>query len=625
MKTRLRGLWSRITAAALCSLLSLAVFPAWSSPTELSPDPEEFRAQLRTFYQVQEKLFLELAARGKISDSERDAALARLGTALETTASMRTEDLQQLRENFVEHGATLEIPEAVVNRLLPPITEADRQQDEMPSPDGNNAGEGWDVDAEFICLEILIGLEAVCEGTPTDVWGILGHIAACTPFFIGKETCLALTEINARATEGLFNRLDTNVDVAVSSRASESTLQQVKTLAGEIKLKVFDDTRYTSDLERIAQTDTIVKEINQNETIMKSDIVPKVGQNNSWLNDETRYTDDSELKKHENNVLAAVSSVQSSVDSIQGVVTSYVPIDSVPYTIDKPGVYRLMKNLDSGPADAITIEADQVYLDLNQFTIRTSGTGVLIRSTFATVANGRLQGATYGIHNESGGGSVIRVRNLDLINCGGGVDLSGVAEVEVSGCTVKGGGTGIFVGGSEWTGRIVQNSFYELRVGAIYAQMGRGLEIRNNLLVRTGNGEYQSNALEVLGSLGGHVIADNAIQWHGRGGGGGTALYVGCPRSTIAGNTITGSQSQGLYVEGSGHWIKNNAVNNSTDTAITVGGDRNYVVGNQAVDNNGAGLLFTWGSGSAYRDNFLRGNSGGGVSGPADDLGGNVD
>ena len=121
------------------------------------------------------------------------------------------------------------------------------------------------------------------------------------------------------------------------------------------------------------------------------------------------------------------------------------PISSVPFTINQPGSYYLTGNLSFGTAaaNAITITASGVTLDLNGFTLSSthptgSGAGVIISGTQRRIRirNGSITGTT----TYSGG----------VFTPGGfaiGVSGTGARDVEVSDVNVDGiAGIGISLG-----------------------------------------------------------------------------------------------------------------------------------------------------------------------------------
>jgi Calx-beta domain/Right handed beta helix region len=83
-----------------------------------------------------------------------------------------------------------------------------------------------------------------------------------------------------------------------------------------------------------------------------------------------------------------------------------IPIASLPYVAQRPGRYRLVRDLVFAPAQgaAVTIAANEVFLDLDGHTLRgsagaaTKAIGVLSGSRWGvTVQNGRVQGFLAGV------------------------------------------------------------------------------------------------------------------------------------------------------------------------------------------------------------------------------------
>jgi hypothetical protein len=80
-------------------------------------------------------------------------------------------------------------------------------------------------------------------------------------------------------------------------------------------------------------------------------------------------------------------------------------ITSLPYTISAPGAYYLGSNLSySGPGNGITINSDDVTLDLMGFALTYSGSGTdnfgiyLDQGNNVEIRNGTIHGWEYGIH-----------------------------------------------------------------------------------------------------------------------------------------------------------------------------------------------------------------------------------
>lgn len=172
-------------------------------------------------------------------------------------------------------------------------------------------------------------------------------------------------------------------------------------------------------------------------------------------------------------------------------------ITTIPYTITTSGRYRLdtSATLTDGVSYGITINADDVYLDLNGYTLRdTYGTGTSSRGVYAvnrrniTVENGTLKGFLYGLNFEdttanaaTHGGHL--VRNVKAINCTfRGLRVDGPScRIEDNHIHLTGGTTffsGAFAVGIESLGpgaMITGNSISETQVGAGLEALGVSL------------------------------------------------------------------------------------------------------------------------------------------------------
>ena len=140
-------------------------------------------------------------------------------------------------------------------------------------------------------------------------------------------------------------------------------------------------------------------------------------------------------------------------------VEARTPISSAPFNISASGSYYLTGNLTVATGNAITINADQVTLDLNGFTISStaspaSGTAVLLNSARknVTIKNGHISGTTTfsagafttggfldGVVNGSNSSANIHVTDLNILGMGSdGIVLngSGVPTYVVERCNI---------------------------------------------------------------------------------------------------------------------------------------------------------------------------------------------
>jgi hypothetical protein len=135
------------------------------------------------------------------------------------------------------------------------------------------------------------------------------------------------------------------------------------------------------------------------------------------------------------------------------------PIAAAPYTITQSGSYYLTTNLNVASGNAITINANQVTLDLNGFTISSTeaspaGTGILLASSplssDVTIRNGHITGSVtnngdvYSGHGFASGISYsanppynVRVSDVSVSGClTNGISLS-IVSTTVESCTVQ--------------------------------------------------------------------------------------------------------------------------------------------------------------------------------------------
>src|ERR1017187_4685613 len=135
-------------------------------------------------------------------------------------------------------------------------------------------------------------------------------------------------------------------------------------------------------------------------------------------------------------------------------------------TISQPGSYYLTANLTVSTGDGIDINTNDVTLDLNGFTIRSTaasatGTGILLNNgwTDITIGNGHIRGGgtnngsdvfsgggfAYGIKTSGAVPENVQVSRISVSGCRfDGISLSGQNSTEVEACTVRTvGGYGI--------------------------------------------------------------------------------------------------------------------------------------------------------------------------------------
>jgi hypothetical protein len=177
-----------------------------------------------------------------------------------------------------------------------------------------------------------------------------------------------------------------------------------------------------------------------------------------------------------------------------------------PYKITQPGSYKLSGNLVvAGNTDGIDINANNVVLDLNGFTISgpstsvSSSSGVNISTNSATIKNGSVVAFSNGLFQKSSTGGIVEDVHASNNSVGIVVNAGIVRR-----CTATGNVYGIIVGynGDPTTsGAVVENSI---------ASSNTFAGIESYFSVITGN-VINGNQYGLLVSSG-SVVASNSIQ-----------------------------------------------------------------------------------------------------------------
>jgi parallel beta-helix repeat protein len=327
-------------------------------------------------------------------------------------------------------------------------------------------------------------------------------------------------------------------------------------------------------------------------------------------------------------------------------------------TIEQPGHYVVVRDIESSNWDVIIINSSNVTLDLGGHTItRMGSTGrpvyIWSGATNVTVRNGRLKGGESGVDQHSASPrATIRLEDLDIDGAAQfGIRLWKLEHVEILRCRVTGNvavnGIGLSGGTGTFSGRIIENVVENAQGYGISLKGLEGGEIRDNQVLNPG-GNGSANGLELWSELswdaGGNRVSGNTIRGSGRDG---MRVSADVPGNIIIGNTVTGSTADGIRLFSHGNRVVGNIASSNGGNGFRFTSAYNLIRDNHAVGNAGDGLHLTWlysliesntsagnagyglyftSSGSnAYRDNMLRGNTAGAVGGSANiDAGGNV-
>lgn len=190
-------------------------------------------------------------------------------------------------------------------------------------------------------------------------------------------------------------------------------------------------------------------------------------------------------------------------------------INSLPYVIKSPGVYRLAKafNINLGSGNAIEVQADNVTIDLMNYAVdnRSAGPSTTARGVSAngfkncTVRNGDITGFLAGIYLRPGSGPAAGqfcayvVEGITLsANVDMGITVKGLGNI-IRNNLIVGSRVGIFTG-NLGASTIINNSIYETVIG-IELNMNAGSVVDNNRLGNTATGgPTESIGISVLDS-----------------------------------------------------------------------------------------------------------------------------
>jgi hypothetical protein len=135
-------------------------------------------------------------------------------------------------------------------------------------------------------------------------------------------------------------------------------------------------------------------------------------------------------------------------------------ITSLPYTISEPGFYYVTKNLTLASGHGITVNADDVTIDLMGFSLTGNSSYIGIKMSQrknVAIRNGTLRGWYYGIY-ESNYGTSHQVSNVRIEENTYGVKLTGGNHL-VQGCTCDEVSTCIVVDFGKIIGNQMSNCF----------------------------------------------------------------------------------------------------------------------------------------------------------------------
>ena len=284
-------------------------------------------------------------------------------------------------------------------------------------------------------------------------------------------------------------------------------------------------------------------------------------------------------------------------------------------TITASGTYLLTRNLSVTSGIAIDIQAAHVTLDLGGWKIEStdaSTSNPIIRVGQGVedvrIRNGSLRGAYNAVLTSDLAFVSVTLENLEISDTADtALSLAGLRHIEMTSCALRNiGWTGIVTAGpnSDYSGRIVGNTFDNNYRVAILAVGGRGLVIRDNTISRMAvDGISVESSAVIEGNVLTAVPSNTGI-----------GIQIDFFGNQVLKNVIRGF-GRGVLLIKEGNYAAENVITGGGDGILTTG-TRCLLERNQIEGNSGCALRFAVGLGggelgsdNAYRKNMLRGNA----------------
>lgn len=326
-----------------------------------------------------------------------------------------------------------------------------------------------------------------------------------------------------------------------------------------------------------------------------------------------------------------------------------VPI-SQPTTITKSGSYLLTRDISVASGNLITIQASDVTLDLNGKALQIVATSdVLIAlgsgASRLRVKNGRLIGGASGVATIAGAGPIsLEASGLVLLNQSSdaiGTSLAG--DVSVTDCVFRRtGNSGVAVSAlpsdPDSAVRVADNVFSDIQNRSIIVSNARTVAILHNVSSETVNGiQISYNGFAAPG--GSDIVQGNTLEERtavATPGDGIDIFFVsGSRRTALVLDNVVSGFTRGMLLAGDGFRVAGNLVHRGATTGGATGdgvvlssNSQSLIEDNQIQGNAGCGIVLNSTTlGNAYRNNMLRGNTGGAVCNTGSgntDAGGNI-
>ncbi|HPR63763.1 MAG TPA: right-handed parallel beta-helix repeat-containing protein [Thermoanaerobaculia bacterium] len=330
-------------------------------------------------------------------------------------------------------------------------------------------------------------------------------------------------------------------------------------------------------------------------------------------------------------------------------------------TITQPGHYIVTRDISIASGSVLTIQADEVQVDLGGFTLSTSSSSAAVMEissgkTDLFFYNGRLKGGMFGIHHMGSSSSIrVSVKDVEIIDpVTSGISMTRVNKADIDHCRIVRSSPdimalyGILLQGDPGSleCRVTDNVVEGTGFYGIYLDDVTASEIRGNEVTRYAQTDSSYSGIFIIGpsiwQSGGSRIVGNRVRNDGINGvgisvtanatiSGNLSIYNGkmgirCSQGClIENNTVSFNGTYGIEINGPYNVIRgNNITGNGTTTShhgISCVSGENLVEDNSVQGNAGYGLYLS--PIVFYRDNILRGNGAGAVF-SGYDAGGNI-
>jgi parallel beta-helix repeat protein len=317
------------------------------------------------------------------------------------------------------------------------------------------------------------------------------------------------------------------------------------------------------------------------------------------------------------------------------------PIYQYPTVINAPGKYIVTRDINGGggPVPVIDVQAPNVDIDLNGFTLTNWGGLAPIIYTFGglplTIRNGTLMGGTAGIEVYSGADEIpmykVVIEDVNVMNTEGyGIYLWLISDFALRRNNVAfTGDVAIMIDGSNALGFAVMGTIEHNRIvecnGGITVRRGSSVATLNNRLEQIRNiAPPPAQGVIVYDYSEGGLISENTIEDLSGGGG---AIYLGDTSGCKIYNNVVRRVADTADMGTAGIWLAgfsddnlvlNNVVTQCPNDGVFVEGSRNHIDRNVMNSNgytgmgHGLHLSRNWGGDfNTFGRNTARGNPGG--------------